>query len=96
MAARILPVATPTQVHSFEGMADDIKVIKNERGIGTGQTRDGTTPETQADGSLPSTSNARNPIASDPAGKTPGSAESGALDPAQRSGPGKTPGKSEG
>ncbi|HET9753769.1 MAG TPA: hypothetical protein VFP52_12435 [Myxococcales bacterium] len=87
-------------------MADDIKVIKNERGIGTGQTRDGTTPVPQADGSLPSTSNARNPIVSDPAGKTsaprdpagktPGSAESGALDPAQGSGPGKTPGKSEG
>jgi hypothetical protein len=90
-------------------MADDIKVIKNERGIGTGQTRDGTTPTTQADGSLPPTSNARNPIATepssagarsprpnDPAGKTPGSAESGALDPAQGSGPGKTPGKSEG
>jgi hypothetical protein len=87
-------------------MADDIKVIKNERGIGTGQTRDGTTPATQADGSLPSTSNARNPIVSDPAekgstprdpaGKTPGSAESGAIDPAQKSGPGKTPGTSEG
>ena len=77
-------------------MADDIKVIKNERGIGTGQTRDGTTPVTNADGSLPSTSNARNPIVTDPAGKTPGSAESGGLDPAQGSGPGKTPGKSEG
>jgi hypothetical protein len=77
-------------------MADDIKVIKNERGIGTGQTRDGTTPQTNADGSLPSTSNARNPIVTDPSGKTPGSAESGGLDPAQGSGPGKTPGKSEG
>jgi len=32
----------------------------------------------------------------DPAGKTPGAAESGALDPAQKSGPGKTPGKAEG
>ena len=32
----------------------------------------------------------------DPAGKTPGSAESGALDPAQKSGPGKTPDKAEG
>jgi hypothetical protein len=77
-------------------MADDIKVIKNERGIGTGQTRDGTTPTPLADGSLPSTSNARNPIVTDPAGKTPGSAESGADDLAQGSGPGKTPGKSEG
>ena len=32
----------------------------------------------------------------DPAGKTPGSAESGALDPAQKSGPGKTADKAEG
>ena len=32
----------------------------------------------------------------DPAGKTPGSAESGALDDAQKSGPGKTPDKAEG
>lgn len=32
----------------------------------------------------------------DPSGKTPGSAESGALDKAQKSGPGKTPGDAEG
>jgi hypothetical protein len=32
----------------------------------------------------------------DPAGKTPGSAESGALDDAQKGSPGKTPGKAEG
>ena len=32
----------------------------------------------------------------DPSGKTPGSAESGALDKAQKDGPGKTPGKAEG
>ena len=32
----------------------------------------------------------------DPAGKTPGSAEAGGLDKAQKSGPGKTPGKAEG
>ena len=32
----------------------------------------------------------------DPTGKTPGSAESGGLDKAQKSGPGKTPGKAEG
>ncbi len=32
----------------------------------------------------------------DRSGKTPGSAESGALDDAQKSEPGKTPGKSEG
>jgi hypothetical protein len=32
----------------------------------------------------------------DAAGKTPGSAESGALDKAQKSGPGKTPGNAEG
>ncbi|HUJ25129.1 MAG TPA: hypothetical protein VLW85_03865 [Myxococcales bacterium] len=32
----------------------------------------------------------------DPAGKTPGSAERGGLDDAQKSGPGKTPGKAEG
>ena len=78
-------------------MADqDIKVIKNERGIGTGETRTGVEPRPNADGSLPPISNARNPIVTDPAGKTPGSAESGALDPAQESGPGKTPGKAEG
>ncbi|HZX95863.1 MAG TPA: hypothetical protein VFE90_15180 [Myxococcales bacterium] len=76
-------------------MADDIKVIKNERGIGTEETRDGVEPRPRADGSLPATGS-RNPIANDPAGKTPGSAESGALDPAQRPGPGKTPGKAEG
>ena len=88
---------------------DDIKVIKNERGIGTEATRTGVEPRPRADGSLPPTSNARNPIVSDPAaearapaeprdrsGKTPGSAESGALDPAQEQGPGKTPGKAEG
>jgi hypothetical protein len=75
---------------------DDIKVIKNERGIGTEETRTGVEPRPSADGSLPPTSNARNPIVSDPSGKTPGSAESGALDPAQEPGPGKTPGKAEG
>jgi len=32
----------------------------------------------------------------DQSGKTPGSAESGALDKAQKSGPGKTPGSAEG
>lgn len=32
----------------------------------------------------------------DPAGKTPGSAESGGLDGAQKESPGKTPGKAEG
>ena len=54
-------------------------------------------PRPNADGSLPSTGNARNPaIVTDPAGKTPGSAESGADDEAQRSDPGKTPGKAEG
>jgi hypothetical protein len=81
-------------------MADnDIKVIKNERGIGTEETRSGVEPRPNADGSLPSTSNARNPIVTDvadPAGKTPGSAESGGLDRAQKSGPGKTPGNAEG
>jgi hypothetical protein len=91
-------------------MADnDIKVVKNERGIGTEETRTGVEPRPNADGSLPPTSNARNPIVTDPgkdaernppprdrAGKTPGSAESGALDKAQKSGPGKTPGKAEG
>ncbi len=35
-------------------------------------------------------------IKNDPAGKTPGSAESGALDKAQKDQPGKTPGKAEG
>ena len=75
---------------------DPIQVIKNERGIGTEETRSGVEPRPNADGSLPSTSNARNPIVTDPAGKTPGSAESGALDPAQKSGPGKTPGNAEG
>jgi len=74
----------------------DIKVIKNERGIGTGETRTGVEPRPNADGSLPPTSNARNPIASDPAGETPGSAEPGALDPAQKDRTGKTPGKAEG
>jgi hypothetical protein len=58
-------------------------------------------------GSSPPTSDARNPIASnlardsgalprDRAGKTPGSAELGALDGAQLGGPGKTPGNAEG
>ena len=78
---------------------DDIRVIKNGRGIGTEETRMGVEPRPNADGSLPSTSNARNPIVTDvtdPSGKTPGSAESGALDPAQKQGPGKTPGKAEG
>jgi hypothetical protein len=75
---------------------DDIKVIKNERGVGTGETRSGVEPRPNADGSLPSTGNARNPaIVTDPS-KTPGSAESGGLDEAQRSDPGKTPGKAEG
>ena len=32
----------------------------------------------------------------DQSGKTPGSAESGALDKAQKNGPGKTPGNAEG
>jgi hypothetical protein len=75
---------------------DDIKVIKNERGIGTEETRMGVEPRPNADGSLPPTSNARNPIVTDPSANTPGSAESGALDPAQKPGPGKTPGKAEG
>jgi hypothetical protein len=75
---------------------DNIKVIKNERGIGTEETRTGVEPRPNADGSLPPMSNARNPIVTDLSGKTPGSAESGALDPAQMPGPGKTPGKAEG
>jgi hypothetical protein len=75
---------------------DCIQVIKNERGIGTEETRTGVEPRPNADGSLPPMSNARNPIVSDPAGKTPGSAESGGLDPAQKPGPGKTPGNAEG
>ncbi len=79
-------------------MADnDIKVIKNERGIGTGETRSGVEPRPNADGSLPPSGNALNPaIVQDPAGKTPGSAESGELDETQGSDPGKTPGKAEG
>jgi hypothetical protein len=79
-------------------MADkpDIQVIKNERGIGTEETRMGVEPRPNADGSLPPMSNARNPIVTDPSGKTPGSAESGALDPAQSDEPGKTPGNAEG
>src|SRR5436190_1937227 len=57
---------------------DDIRVIKNERGIGTGETRSGVEPRPNADGSIPSTGNARNPaIVTDPAGKTPGSADAG-------------------
>jgi hypothetical protein len=76
---------------------DDIRVIKNERGIGTGETRSGVEPRPNADGSLPSTGNARNPaIVTDPAAETPGSAESGGEDEGQRSDPGKTPGKAEG
>jgi hypothetical protein len=76
---------------------DDIKVIKNERGVGTGETRSGVEPRPNADGSLPATGNARNPaIVTDPAGETPGSAESGGLDDSRRSDPGKTPGKAEG
>jgi hypothetical protein len=74
----------------------DIRVVKNERGIGTEETRSGVEPRPNADGSLPPISNARNPIVTDPSGKTPGSSESGALDPAQKEGPGKTPGKAEG
>jgi len=79
-------------------MADnDIKVIKNERGIGTGETRSGVEPRPNADGSLPPFGNALNPaIVQDPAGETPGSAESGTLDETQGSDPGKTPGKAEG
>ena len=76
---------------------DNIKVVKNERGIGTGETRSGVEPRPNADGSLPATGNALNPaIVEDPAGKTPGSAESGEHDRAQRPDPGKTPGKAEG
>ena len=76
---------------------DNIKVVKNERGIGTGETRSGVEPRPNADGSLPPLGNARNPaIVEDPAGKTPGSAESGGRDRAQRPDPGKTPGKAEG
>jgi hypothetical protein len=76
---------------------DEIKVIKNERGIGTGETRSGVEPRPNADGSLPPLGNALNPaIVTDPAGKTPGSAESGGEDQAQRPDPGKTPGKAEG
>jgi hypothetical protein len=74
----------------------DIKVIKNERGIGREETRMGVEPRPNADGSLPPMSNARNPIATDPSGRTPGPAGSGTLDPAQEQGPGKTPGKAEG
>jgi len=79
-------------------MADnDIKVIKNERGIGTGETRSGVEPRPNADGSLPPSGNALNPaIVQDPAGKTPDSAESGVPDETQGSEPGKTPGKAEG
>ncbi len=40
--------------------------------------------------------NERPPTPRDAAGKTPGSAESGALDGAQGDGPGKTPGNAEG
>ena len=56
---------------------DNIKVVKNERGIGTGETRSGVEPRPNADGSLPPLGNARNPaIVEDPAaGKTPGKAE---------------------
>ena len=67
---------------------DDIKVIKNERGIGTGETRSGVEPRPNADGSLPPTGNALNPaIVEDPV-----------EDPerANRKDPGKTPGKAEG
>jgi len=79
-------------------MADnpEIKVIKNERGVGTGETRTGVEPRPNADGSLPPLSNARNPIVTDPSGKTPGSAESGGLGAEEGSDPGKTPGKAEG
>jgi hypothetical protein len=79
-------------------MADnpEIKVIKNERGIVTGEARTGVEPRPNADGSLPPMSNARNPIVTDPAGKTPGSAESGGQDQEPRSEPGKTPGNAEG
>jgi hypothetical protein len=76
---------------------EDFRVIKNERGIGTGETRSGVEPRPNADGSLPSTGNARNPaIVTDPAGKTPGSTESGASEDEQHPDPGKTPGKAEG
>jgi hypothetical protein len=79
-------------------MADipDIKVIKNERGILTGEARTGVEPRPNADGSLPPMSNARNPIVTDPSGKTPGSAESGVEEQEPRSEPGKTPGNAEG
>jgi hypothetical protein len=76
---------------------EKIEVVKNERGIGTGETRSGVEPRPNADGSLPPLGNALNPaIVTDPAAKTPGSAESGGQDEAQRSDPGKTPGKAEG
>ena len=92
---RIAPFYRSAQLYA---MADNhIKVIKNERGIGTGETRSGVEPRPNADGSLPPSGNALNPaIVEDPAGKTPGSAESGAPDESQGSDPGKTPGKAEG
>ncbi|MGZ6124766.1 MAG: hypothetical protein ACXWLR_07390 [Myxococcales bacterium] len=71
---------------------DDVQVIENEGGISTGDANTGVEPKPNADGSLPPTGNARNPIATDLSGKTPGSAEFGALDPARK----QTPGKAEG
>ncbi len=75
---------------------DEIKVVKNEHGIGTEEARTGVEPRPNADGSLPPTSNARNPIVSDPAGEARGSKGRGSRDPAQKDEPGKTPGNAEG
>jgi len=51
---------------------EEIKVVKNERGIGTGETRSGVEPRPNADGSLPPLGNARNPaIVTDPAHEKP-------------------------
>lgn len=75
-----------------------MEIIKNERGIGTGNTRNPTEPQPDAQGRLPPLGSP-NPIASDPsdpAGKTPGAAESGGGEEQPRSDPGKTPGKAEG
>jgi hypothetical protein len=78
-------------------MADnDIKVIKNERGIGTEETRSGVEPRPNADGSLPPLSNARNPIVSDPAADARREEQPPRRDEAQKTPPGKTPGKAEG
>ena len=51
---------------------EEIKVVKNERGIGTGETRSGVEPRPNADGSLPPLGNARNPaIVTDPSDEKP-------------------------